>query len=385
MVNISQESATERWMRGATRVKGLAMTPELIEQTVETYTDSIDRYLKLVQMVTNKLEYELRQAKILGRVNGRVKNPDSLRGKLKKFSTDEKKKERIKTPNDVFNEVSDLAAVRVTTYLEEDRERVAEIARKVFTHRNGKPDYEYDVKENDPRIKDNPHNFYRATHMQICIKPEALRGFDANLRKAHCELQITSMLAHVWNEVEHDIVYKGKDDLLPQERTAIESLGLLTKSGDNIIGSLISAGLQREKAAEEHRRKQSERFQDAASLSSFLKSYFGDKVAGSKVDFDKYTEEFRRILVGLGWDHPSSVSLKFSPTLLDDAKRESVKFTKYLQKSDLQGKIFDPSTCDFLILTTYVADFASAKKYAEENHGKRREVAMLKAYSAFKN
>lgn len=361
------------------------MTPELIEQTVETYTDSIDRYLKLVQMVTNKLEYELRQAKILGRVNGRVKNPESLRGKLKKFSTDAKKKDRIKLPADVFNEMSDLAAVRVTTYLEEDRERVAEIAKRVFTHRNGKSDFEYEVKENDPRIKDDPHNFYRATHMQICIKPEALRGFDANLRKAHCELQITSMLAHVWNEVEHDIVYKGdKSDLLPQERTAIESLGLLTKSGDNIIGSLISAGTQREKAAAEFRRRQSERFQDAASLSAFLKSYFGEKVAGVKVDFDKYAEELRRILAGMSLDHPNSVALMFSPTLLDESKRESARFLKFIQKSDGSNFSFDPLTCDAFIFATFVADLAGARKYGESNHGKRREVAMLKSYLQFK-
>jgi ppGpp synthetase/RelA/SpoT-type nucleotidyltranferase len=56
--------------------------------------------------------------------------------------------------------------------------------------------------------KDQDGRFYRATHCQVALKAEDLvEPFD-NLEGITCEIQVCSLLAHVWNELEHDLVYK---------------------------------------------------------------------------------------------------------------------------------------------------------------------------------
>ena len=309
------------------------MKTEFINKTVETYMESIDRLAKLVRLITDKLEKDLNKEGILFRVSGRVKNPESLRGKLEKYMKDPKKAKRIKSKG-VFAEVGDLAAVRVMTYMENDRPKVAEIVKETFAHRPDQLSYEYEEKEKDPRIKGDDNNFYRATHMQIALRPEDLPGDKVRFKNDHCELQITSMLAHVWNEVEHDIAYKGdKESLSKQEKRAIESLGLLTKSGDNIIQSLIEAQSNRKNDVKARASHDGEKFVNAESLSNYLRKFFGIKVAGIPFDFESSNEEFRRTLGAVGWDHPSDFFTHFTPGHMEQARKQALKFQKFLNKT----------------------------------------------------
>jgi ppGpp synthetase/RelA/SpoT-type nucleotidyltranferase len=110
----------------------------LAEECTNEYHRSFDRLLKLVLCVVDKLESELRERKIMARVSGRVKGRDSLRAKLLKWAKDEEKAKLFSDPRDVYRYVGDLAAVRVVTYVEQDRERIANIAKEIFTHRQGR-------------------------------------------------------------------------------------------------------------------------------------------------------------------------------------------------------------------------------------------------------
>lgn len=61
-------------------------------------------------------------------------------------------------------------------------------------------------------MKDNiafeKSRFYRGVHCQVCLPEEELVGDFDNLPGTSCEIQICSMMAHVWNEIEHDVAYK---------------------------------------------------------------------------------------------------------------------------------------------------------------------------------
>src|SRR5690606_21157023 len=91
--------------------------------------------------------------------------------------------------------------------------------------------------------------FYRSTHCQVFLHKEELVGDYANLRGASCEIQVCSMMAHVWNEIEHDIGYKpeggGPDEA---ERGLLQMLGHLTRSGDAAITRLLAANEERMKS-----------------------------------------------------------------------------------------------------------------------------------------
>ncbi len=195
----------------------MSLTSQMVLECTQEYHKATDRLYKLLTITTEKLEAALKRHKIMARVSGRVKSRDSLEKKLTKWSTDETKRALFTSKHDVFKLVGDLAAVRVMTYVEQDRERVAAIAREIFTHRPGREDFEYELKENSPRIKGDDTNHYRATHMQVCLRASDLHGKGDNLDDDHCELQITSMLAHVWNEIEHDVVYKGDKSALSED------------------------------------------------------------------------------------------------------------------------------------------------------------------------
>ena len=131
----------------------------------------------------------------------------------------------------------DLAGVRVTTYVEEDRERVIERIKANFTGPG--PGVEVDTKDKHCKSR-----FYRATHCQVAIKEDELVGEYANLNGLTCEVQVCSllMLAYVFNEIEHDLAYKPlTGDLCKEARGFLDVLGQLTDMGDVVIVNLLSA------------------------------------------------------------------------------------------------------------------------------------------------
>jgi hypothetical protein len=56
--------------------------------------------------------------------------------------------------------------------------------------------------------RDNPENFYRASHVEVFLPPSDIVGTYTNVVGVPCEIQVCSMMAHVWNEIEHDLGYK---------------------------------------------------------------------------------------------------------------------------------------------------------------------------------
>lgn len=350
---------------------------KLIDECAEEYHQSIDRMAKLVRTVVEKLENELRNEGILASVSGRVKNRKSLHEKLTKWAERPEKVEKLKSKRGVFEVVGDLAAVRVMTYIEDDRGKVTEIAKRIFSHRTDKQNYECEEKELDPRIKDDSSNFYRATHMQITLKKQDLEGGNSNLAADHCELQITSMLAHVWNEIEHDIAYKvDKTELSTEERSALESLGLLTKSGDNIISTLISANNER-KAKNQWKACTISTSDD---LLTFLKDHFGDiKPGESSIKFEYNIEMLLETLAYLDLCHPEQLIREITPRLLQEAYQSSQELLSFMEKEHLQRNKIEPTTCDVVFMVL-------AKKYLnrlqERNrHGGTRDMTLVQNYN----
>lgn len=97
--------------------------------------------------------------------------------------------------------------------------------------------------QNDPAKRDN---YYRATHIEACLPPTDLVGTYANVARVPCEIQVCSMMAHVWNEIEHDLGYKPfAGSLSPFERDQLKHLGMMVRTADGIISQLLAATDQR--------------------------------------------------------------------------------------------------------------------------------------------
>lgn len=219
----------------------MALTDALIDQAVERYWREYDRYAKLADFVGEACRKLLDANVIRGSVQWRAKNPDRLKGKLLKYKTTGDRADEFTDLDSVFRVLKDLAGARITTYVEDDRLRVVQLVVKEFDGFGPEGAV-------NPVPKDQPAQFYRATHCQVQLKVEDLVGRYANLKGLGCELQVCSLLAHVYNEIEHDLRYKPfAGQLSARENELLDSLGHLTKCGDTIINQTLDAVSARQK------------------------------------------------------------------------------------------------------------------------------------------
>lgn len=344
---------------------------------IKTHFDSFmqgrARLEKLVPYVVEKLENALKEKGIPAKVAGRVKNKHSLHGKLQKWAGDPKRASRLTNGTSVFDIVGDLAAVRVMTYMERDRDDVVALVQDLFAPAPGDKGFDLDP-------KDNNASHYRATHLQIALKPEDCSEKNKldDLKGAHCELQVTSMLAHVWNEIEHDFFYKAdKDAVSADEKQALDSLGMLTRTGDNIVSTLIEANSQR---TTQHR-WQSKRFSTVDELESFLgNTYAGLKLGKTDIEFSARVDTLFEVLATLGIDHPEELLFLATPKKVVEGYRLAREIKAYQLKYKRKKSIIDPDTCDAIVaglLPEFIGQLPTSP-------GNKRLVAIANVYREMK-
>jgi hypothetical protein len=204
--------------------------------------------------------------------------------------------------------------------------------------------------------------------MMIGLKHADLKGELSNLSHDQCELQVTSMLAHVWNEIEHDTKYKEKSGMLSAaEKGAINSLGLLTRTGDHIIESLLQSRGFRETKESDDLKERNGKIKDQQSLISFLSGHFGDNVAGDKIDYELGSKELLETLQATGWDHPRELCLNLSPNHMAAAKKLSKSVAK-ARKSAARNK-YNSASCDLFLLAVYMLKADALQNFIESRHG----------------
>ena len=216
--------------------------------------------------------------------------------------------------------------------------------------------------------------------MMVRLRKDDLVGEYGNLPNDRCELQITSFLAHVWNEIEHDTVYKNfNGNLSGLERDAIDSLGHLTKTGDTIIKGLISARDNRESRENENIKESNERFYEADKLLIFLQQHYGVKINNKKIDFFVGSKELLECLIAVNWNHPTKIVKIFSPKFLTEARRQTLKLQRFLEKRGSRKPKIDADTCDMFTVGICIEILADLEIALEDRHGSNREKLIVNA------
>jgi ppGpp synthetase/RelA/SpoT-type nucleotidyltranferase len=214
----------------------MTISEPIIAEAVARYQREYDRYLKLCARVADICREEIVEANaIRAHVTFRAKGLKSLEAKLRKSAQMGKKS--MPTIDAVFDQVRDLAAVRVATYVQTDERKVTEAISKRFV---GSKAAAVLIDLKDKHATDS-RNFYRATHLEVYLHPQDIVGTYSNVDGVPCEIQVCSMMAHVWNEIEHDIGYKPTGELSELERATLVNIGHLTRSGDGMISQLLAA------------------------------------------------------------------------------------------------------------------------------------------------
>lgn len=366
----------------------MPLDAKMVVECCEEYSNSHDRLTKLVLFVVALLEAELKKRNVMARVAGRAKSVESLRGKLAKWSHDKKKAALFKTRSDVFACVGDLAGVRVMTYTEHDRDLVYNLVKENFANPAGKVDFDTERKEESARIQRDKSNFYRATHMQVGLRPEHLTDGYLNLKGSHCEIQITSMLAHVWNEIEHDMRYKGDSRALSDDEVLmLDSLGLMTKSGDHIISGLINANARRVEAQRQQETLSKGRIKDVRSLSDALEEHFGATVWGKSPSYRLNADALWDTVEALKLTQPKDLFQVLSPSLLQNTVKQTIPaFSRYLKRTDQIRPKLAVESCDLFLIALLEGSHATIAGLAKTNRGPaKRHLFFAKAFVDFRS
>lgn len=206
------------------------MEDDLINETIKRYIREYDRYKKLADIVFSICQNIVQKnLTIRATIQHRAKSPRSLAEKLRKST-------KYESIDSVFEGVSDLSGVRIITYQEADRSKVVEEIKQIFI---GKDNQKIRIEVKDKN--GNNGQYYKATHCLVALSSEYLID-NFNLKNTTCEIQVCSLLSHVYNEIEHDLQYKPRTgNLSDEEKLLIDQLGLITKSGDITIRRLLEA------------------------------------------------------------------------------------------------------------------------------------------------
>lgn len=217
-----------------------------IRATVARYHREYDRYLKLCARVAEICRLEIVEGNALrAQVTSRAKTPKSLEGKLRRIVAANKKP--LSDIDSVFLHVRDLAAVRIATYEHRHEAQVVDLVGKRFHSEAGATP----TAEAKDYLKDRPgqDNYDRATHVEVFLPPTDLVGTYANVAGVPCEIQVCSRMAHVWNEIEHDLGYKPFSGSLSQfELDQLRHLGMNVRMADGIISQLLAETDRRQAA-----------------------------------------------------------------------------------------------------------------------------------------
>lgn len=302
-----------------------------IDKAIKRYSRERDRYTKLADIVFEKCRGIVSRSGVRATVQRRTKDPESLQRKLRAWHVDEKKRARVADEDAIFRSIGDLAGVRITTYLESDRDIIVKELTEDFAGPNGDDSPIIDKKDGNAKGR-----FYRATHCQVVVPVEDLEERDSNIASESCEVQVCSLLAHVWNEIEHDLRYKPMNGSLGKvEERLLDQLGQLTMAGDLSIQTLLEA-------TEDRLAKMQGDFADVHDFVARMRPFF----PGATL-FALHADQLFEEVSTLGLNSPDSLDREL--VLNDKPEERAVKILDELQGEVGSSATIDPRSSDVLL------------------------------------
>jgi ppGpp synthetase/RelA/SpoT-type nucleotidyltranferase len=200
----------------------------LIDAFVKLYKHEYEYFNHVADEVHDQLAEKLQDAGIRAIVTFRAKKPRKLKSKLLKRN----KTRNYQTFQDIYNDIVDMAGVRVALYLPNDREAVGQIIEQQFSMMRRPKNFPEDSAPGEPLG-------YIATHYLVRLKPETLHKEEYQYADTNVEIQVASVLMHAWAEVTHDLLYKpSKGALTPEEAAMIDDLNRVVQEGEGLLEKL---------------------------------------------------------------------------------------------------------------------------------------------------
>ncbi len=171
------------------------------EMILDEYRKKQPVFEKLRSIVTERLQQSLDENNIIvAGVDSRIKTEESLTGKL------ELKGYKYRTLDDI----TDILGVRVVTFFSDEVDVIAAMAEKLFV-------IDWDNTVDKRKMLEIDRFGYMSLHY-ICRLPKTICDDPAmpELNEIRFEIQMRSVLQHVWANIQHDMGYKT-DVEIPRE------------------------------------------------------------------------------------------------------------------------------------------------------------------------
>ena len=169
----------------------------------EYYKNGFKLYLEFANNIKSILKKTIKEKEFTSSVllvQARAKEKDSLEKKLKYFSNEELE--------NIENCFKDLAGCRVILYTNSHVNKFIEsgLDSEYISIKGdyNKYKYHFPMNNNDPK--------YEANHYIVSLNDKLISSREYKKFKGfECEIQIHTILNHVWAEITHDIIYKKPD------------------------------------------------------------------------------------------------------------------------------------------------------------------------------
>ncbi len=313
----------------------------VIEQFMNDYKKKVHMYEKLAQLCAYQCESGLKRIGLRALVTFRAKRLDSLMEKV----TARSEEKHYKTIEDIYEDIVDLAGVRIALYFPGDREEV-----DAFVRSNCNIELTKDFPEAIDYVPPYPKRFsgYSARHYRLRLKESTLSEEDKHFAEHVIELQVGSVLMHAWAEVEHDLVYKPRPGLLSHDEYAIlDELNGLMHAGEIALERL-------QRAVKRRINTELQPFSNHYELSSYLYDYLKMTSKNNSEPFIGRTDVLFRFLQLIGYDsvpklepylrkcNPNSKKRPIAQQIIDHILMESDDFYEAYNEARLAVGKTDP-------------------------------------------
>ncbi|MGQ0554550.1 MAG: hypothetical protein ACT4PN_01205 [Nitrospiraceae bacterium] len=170
----------------------------LIEDFIARYRKEYDFYDQAARLTAQLLEGRLQGAGIRAMVTFRAKNVARLEAKVSSRNSTK----QYTSLDDIYDDIVDLAGVRVALYFPGERGQVESIIKSHFAFTEPQKDF---LGTQLPTYKKR-FSGYWASHYRIQLREASLNEAQKRYKDARIEIQVASVLMHAWAEVEHDLV-----------------------------------------------------------------------------------------------------------------------------------------------------------------------------------
>jgi ppGpp synthetase/RelA/SpoT-type nucleotidyltranferase len=206
----------------------------LIEDFIARYTKEYDFYDRAGRIAAQSLEADLQAAGVRSIVTSRAKSISRLEEKCRKRVRD---RGDYSSVDAIFEDIVDLAGVRVALYFPAERDQVDGAIARLFHLISPKKIFP------EKAFPEKRFSGYSAVHYRVQIKEESLAESDQRYAAARIEVQVASVLMHAWAEVEHDLAYKPLEGQLSEgEYALLDQLNGLVLAGEIALEQLQKAG-----------------------------------------------------------------------------------------------------------------------------------------------